>query len=169
MEEADNILDLEGSRYILDGELVQGAAAGVEMRGAGDGDDDGLHRERVKYRVQDAADLDIVDKDVGHRGLGGIGNGHYREHEYGGPLRADAPRVELFGYCHLVHTGWRHWPVHPRDVNEIGKHCAHDVPSYLVCRPAGPWPPDSNSRMCRSDAERVQMVWRSDKVFRQDL
>jgi hypothetical protein len=27
----------------------------------------------------------------------------------------------------------------------------------------GPCHPDRNSRLCRSDAERVQMVWRSDK------
>ena len=67
MEEAGNTLDLEGSRYILDDERV----VLHHMRILPLGDDDGLRRERVMHRVQDAADLASVDIDVALRGLGG--------------------------------------------------------------------------------------------------
>ena len=71
MEEADNTLDGEGSRYILEGEHVVLHESRIRPLG----DDDRLRSERVMHRVQDAADLDIVDKDVGLRGQGGLATG----------------------------------------------------------------------------------------------
>jgi hypothetical protein len=71
MEEAGNTLDLEGSRYILDDERV----VLHHMRILPLGDDDGLRRERVMHRVQDAADLASVGIDVALRGLGGVATG----------------------------------------------------------------------------------------------
>ena len=101
MEEADNILDLEGSRYILDGEHVVPAIGALEFRILRPADSDGLRREHVMHRDQDAADLVFVDIDVSLRGLGRVGNGDYREHEYDGPFPADAPRVEVAGHRHV--------------------------------------------------------------------
>lgn len=75
MEEAENILDCEGSRYILDGEHVVPAVGALEVHHRRDGDGDGLRRERVMHRDQDVADLVIVDINVGLRGLGGSATG----------------------------------------------------------------------------------------------
>jgi hypothetical protein len=133
MKEADNILDSEALRYMLDGDLVVVAIAALEFRFLRLVDDDHLHYEHVRLRICDGADKFIVDKDVG---LPGPSDADCRKHEYGGKVRADSPRVELRVPRREVTGARRHqdWIV-PQDALEIGKYCAHDVASpYLVCR-----------------------------------